>query len=269
MGFWRSFVSVQSRTVGEKLGGEFELMRKRGKLQTKRRRESKAALKKSLKQYSAAAGAALALGGTSLDTTPAEADPVFVPANIVLSAPYAYATLDINGDGSTDMSAIVLSEGGFAAQFAYAYGYFAATPVVVTTTPGETFTYPFLKRLASSVLVNTTALYPYPVTSAGAIGLRTPYGLFGQFAGQRGLVGAAIDFGSGDLHFAFLDISASSNLDQLTIHGWGYETEPSTPIHARLIPEPDALALLAMGAAGVLAWRLRRKQRAEEVGETE
>jgi hypothetical protein len=41
----------------------------------------------------------------------------------------------------------------------------------------------------------------------------------------------------------------------------GYETEPNTGLVTPALPEPGTLALLAAGAAGVLALR-RRKQAA-------
>jgi hypothetical protein len=62
------------------------------------------------------------------------------------------------------------------------------------------------------------------------------------------------------------DTNTDGFIDKLTAIDWAYETVPGAPLHVGatsggVIPEPStaALALLAFGSAGVLAWRKRRK----------
>lgn len=44
-----------------------------------------------------------------------------------------------------------------------------------------------------------------------------------------------------------------------------YETTPGLGIQVTAVPEPSSIALLGMGAAGVAAWKVRRKRRDEPV----
>jgi len=62
---------------------------------------------------------------------------------------------------------------------------------------------------------------------------------------------------------------ANLNLDlttgTVTITEWAYEDTADTVIHVADVPEPSSLALLAMGAGGLFAYRARRKKRSAEV----
>jgi len=60
-------------------------------------------------------------------------------------------------------------------------------------------------------------------------------------------------------HYGWVKLSVHPLLSNITVHSYAYETTPDTLINAGSIPEAGSLALLAAGAAGVLAMRKRRK----------
>ncbi len=72
---------------------------------------------------------------------------------------------------------------------------------------------------------------------------------------------------TGGLHYAWMDIDVTGP-GVLTIHSWAWETTPFAPIgaghiapaYAPPVPEPTSLALLAMGAGGLMAWRRKKKK---------
>ncbi len=58
--------------------------------------------------------------------------------------------------------------------------------------------------------------------------------------------------------YGWVKLSVDVGLTSITVHSYAYESTPDTLIHAGQIPEAGSLALLAAGAAGVLAWRKKR-----------
>lgn len=90
---------------------------------------------------------------------------------------------------------------------------------------------------------------------------------FGNFAsGQTGLAGFILQNGSSNFNFGWIQIKVSDPtsvgyMTEIQALGWAYNDTPFAPIAAGVTPEPStaALALLASGAAGLLAWRRRRK----------
>jgi hypothetical protein len=90
---------------------------------------------------------------------------------------------------------------------------------------------------------------------------------FGNFAsGQTGLAGFVLLNGSSNFNFGWLQIKVSDPtsvgyMTEIQALGWAYNDAAFGPIAAGVTPEPSsaALALLASGAAGLLAWRRRRK----------
>ena len=68
--------------------------------------------------------------------------------------------------------------------------------------------------------------------------------------------------------YAGLDMSPAQvikiDLDTLetTVKDYAYETRPGVAVPAGAVPEPGTLGMLALGAAGLLAWRTLRKKQA-------
>ncbi|MCA9250648.1 MAG: PEP-CTERM sorting domain-containing protein [Phycisphaerales bacterium] len=69
-------------------------------------------------------------------------------------------------------------------------------------------------------------------------------------------LGVRFDLGAG-WQYGWIGVFRQNTFD-LDVFAWGYETEPGVPIAAG-VPEPASMALLAMGACGVLVRRRRKK----------
>ncbi|MGD9719798.1 MAG: PEP-CTERM sorting domain-containing protein [Pirellulales bacterium] len=85
------------------------------------------------------------------------------------------------------------------------------------------------------------------------------YGYMDQFTGMRGYLGIQFDIPDSSPHFGYLDIGIDQAGQTLTVYGGAYESLANTAITTP-VPEPGGLALLAAGAAGLAAWRQRRKR---------
>jgi hypothetical protein len=94
---------------------------------------------------------------------------------------------------------------------------------------------------------------------------------FGKFvSGEPGFAGLSISAGPGATDYGWIELvftTRSDVPDDLTVLGYGIDTNPNQQIQAGqidngYIPEPGTmeLALLASGAAGVLALRRRRRK---------
>jgi hypothetical protein len=81
--------------------------------------------------------------------------------------------------------------------------------------------------------------------------------------GDRGFLGLQLVVGT-DTFFGWADVTLN-NLDgsgagAFTLHGYAYDNTAGTSIQAGAVPEPSSIALLAAGAAGVLALKRRRQK---------
>jgi hypothetical protein len=65
---------------------------------------------------------------------------------------------------------------------------------------------------------------------------------------------------SGNKHYGWCQVNVNSNASITEITGYAYNDEPDDNIFAgQVVPEVGSLAILALGAAGLSAWRKSRK----------
>lgn len=177
-------------------------------------------LGKKLVGYSAAAGAALAVG-----TPAANAGIIFTPANITLEGPFEISPVDLDGDGVGEFYFIFTSDGysNSVFQFQFPPDYVAGAVIagsnvpVYNTDSNFAFSTNFVKTIAKGSLID----YDLFSTPGYIIGYTGPYfkSPLGNFIGARGFAGAAFEDADEEVHFAWIDIEASSDLKELTIHG--------------------------------------------------
>ncbi len=89
----------------------------------------------------------------------------------------------------------------------------------------------------------------------------------GNFHDSRGLVPFLFKSNADGLnHYGFMDVGTTflGASYSFTLYGWGYQVAPvPAGVHvANITPEPTSLALLALGAGGIAAWRRKRKKAA-------
>jgi hypothetical protein len=106
------------------------------------------------------------------------------------------------------------------------------------------------------------------LASNGFSGNGNPVGVGGYFAdGQPGFAGfempASQGGGLGWIQLQVIDRNNDGLPDEVEALSWAYSTAATESINAGQttdgsVPEPSALGLLALGSAGVLAWRRRR-----------
>jgi hypothetical protein len=87
----------------------------------------------------------------------------------------------------------------------------------------------------------------------------TSYNLgYGSFAGTSDkYLGVRFTI-SGNTHYGWIQVQVPADVTYATITGYAYEDVADAQITAGAIPEPGSLALLAIGAAGLAAWRKKR-----------
>lgn len=75
--------------------------------------------------------------------------------------------------------------------------------------------------------------------------------------GQRAYLGLQFESG-GTTNYGWADIT-TVNYNSVTLHSYAYENIPDASIAAGAVPEPSQMALLALGAAGLLGYRARQR----------
>lgn len=239
------------------------------KVRIKKHRKRKE-LSKKLLGYSTAAGAALALVASSALAAPIVTTPT---SPIVLGLGDVFG-IDFNGDTVDDVLLGIMGSASRTIAGVYipnSNGYVLKTSFS---------TYAMAMRLSQSTMINESLFdanaYGYlallafkSISVSGSASSNTVTNSFtsGQFVGNSGFLGLALNLGSSDLNAAWIDVAVNSDVSQMTISRWAYEDAPGQPIgaghSAQSVPEPATLGTLAIGVMGLLAWR-RRKQTQEK-----
>lgn len=85
-------------------------------------------------------------------------------------------------------------------------------------------------------------------------------GVIAAWTGTTGYLGFKIALGDGN-HYGWANITTNSDASTVTLNAIGFNAAPNQPIFAgqTVVPEPSTVALLALGAAGLVAYRQRKK----------
>ena len=255
------------------------------KKERKKRQEARerGELKKQLLTYSMAAGAAL-IGGSAAE------------AAIVYSGPLADDFSPTHGPVMLTMEGVNpdLRLGGWSAPSGYGDGRGLVAAVGYWMDTGHTWqsgtglTYFFGDAHAHATLQATTNYTGYPGTNTFAVALgqsatmgpakdiahgsailyyANNYGNWGDWSqdGQRGFLGIRFSLEAGGLVYSWMEVERVADRHGRLL-GWAYEDD-GTAIHigdtgdgGAPVPEPGGLALLASGAAGLMALRKKRTE---------
>lgn len=108
----------------------------------------------------------------------------------------------------------------------------------------------FAAKLPSGTSIPTGYYQKYGYLVAGTSG--------GWTDGLPGYVGLTFSDGT-DAFYGWAQVSVATDLASLKLIDFAYETEANTPIEAGAVPLPGSLALMATGAAGLLAYRRMKR----------
>jgi len=211
----------------------------------------RSSLRRQLPHYAAAATAAsIAAPGLSGAI-------VHVTTPVILIAPNTGVTWDINGDSVNDFGFQNVDTGAGTMKFE---GYQAGNNFVKNTgSSGFRIT-----KLTPGFGIGPTMVGKNFATAGYNGGSLTQAGhaVGGLIFGTQE-VGFRFNI-SGQIHYGWADITLASQA--LIIDDWAYESTANTPITAGAVPEPaqstTGLGLLALGAAGVAAYKRRKAQKA-------
>ncbi|MEM8956040.1 MAG: PEP-CTERM sorting domain-containing protein [Verrucomicrobiota bacterium] len=215
----------------------------------------------------ALAGSAAVLGGTGATAGAAVVPLNNVPSPTVSSGGTTFFNWDVDGNGlddfrlrivpgpgSTYYGVLTLFSGNTTEvgnpRLVQASGALSLVPnlfsgintfeIGPTLPPGYTF-----GNIGQSFRLTTHST----VFLAGKRGLNFPSG---NFPGPKNIIGFSFENGT-DIHYAWMQLELGS----LTVISGAYNDTPGASILVGQVPEPSGVLLLAVGAAGLMAWRRR------------
>ena len=189
-------------------------------------------------------------------------------------------SFDVNGDGTNDISFEVRNEGSASANnYALVFGGITGstlTPVnVVGTSNQGSFLYVYPSRLTNGTVDAAKTFKTLSFTASGKYAQQGSLAFGNGFTGSKwktggansGYLGFSFTLADG-VHYGFVGLTVEPQGDgadsrAISIGGIGYETTPDTAITVfGNVPEPSSVAMVALGAGGLAAYRQRRKKAA-------
>ncbi len=218
-------------------------------MKTKTLRRKSVSLLNSRWSAYATAGAATVLGCAATTEEAVGAIHYSGPINQFFSGNSAYFQLDQPGDS---INPAHFGSAGFGAGLFFMYGLVAGSVAGFTAPTG----FKYASKLGSSVIVNNLTNW---ASGFGTLAYGSGYTYSQWKTAGTGFVGFRFDNGSGFQYgWARLDVDGTpGNTFTLVDFVWG---DLGDTVHTGVIPEPGSLALLALGAVGLVAWRKRRAQ---------
>jgi hypothetical protein len=126
---------------------------------------------------------------------------------------------------------------------------------------GDVMVMPYLSIAGPANVLDSSSGYALLMPAAAVIsaGAGSFSNYMGVPASGNGYLGIEFDI-SGGTHYGWIEVSLSTDPEQaIELVKWGYNDEAGESIEAGQIPEPTTMALLACGAAGLMAKRRKKK----------